>query len=290
MKLTLLAGVCALATAMPAEALNQPLDFYSNTGSWSGSITGPHISAGDTLALNYRTYDDVGFSIRPGDQVFATVSFKEMGLRVVDYSWAFYNHGSLIVDERAQLDVPVEGSMLTTRIFANFTGVFDVVQMLTKSGTDCTTWFPEIAEALAMLPGGPHVIDGEVCVLRPDGTSDFNLLQARPAPQALPGRAAGHPDGLRHPGARRPVRHGPAAGGAQGAARAAAAGHAAGGCCSSRTCRRTPTCSRPWSAPGLEIEGVMAKRRDSIYQPGVRSTDWVKIKRPGWREGRNWTS
>jgi hypothetical protein len=126
MKLTLLAGVCALATAMPAEALNQPLDFYSNTGSWSGSITGPHISAGDTLALNYRTYDDVGFSIRPGDQVFATVSFKEMGLRVVDYSWAFYNHGSLIVDERAQLDVPVEGSMLTTRIFANFTGVFDV--------------------------------------------------------------------------------------------------------------------------------------------------------------------
>jgi bifunctional non-homologous end joining protein LigD len=53
------------------------------------------------------------------------------------------------------------------------------VQMLTKSGTDCTTWFPEIAEALAMLPGGSHVIDGEVCALRPDGTSDFNLLQAR---------------------------------------------------------------------------------------------------------------
>jgi hypothetical protein len=51
--------------------------------------------------------------------------------------------------------------------------------MLTKSGTDCTTWFPEIAEALAMLPGGPQVIDGEVCVLRADGTIDFNLLQAR---------------------------------------------------------------------------------------------------------------
>jgi bifunctional non-homologous end joining protein LigD len=53
------------------------------------------------------------------------------------------------------------------------------VQLLTKSGAQCTTWFPEVAEALAMLPGGPHVIDGEVCVLRPDGTSDFNLLQAR---------------------------------------------------------------------------------------------------------------
>jgi bifunctional non-homologous end joining protein LigD len=39
---------------------------------------------------------------------------------------------------------------------------------------------------------------------------------------------------------------------------------------------------------GLEIEGVMAKRRDSIYQPGVRSDSWRKIKRPGWRDGRVW--
>lgn len=39
---------------------------------------------------------------------------------------------------------------------------------------------------------------------------------------------------------------------------------------------------------GLEIEGVMAKRRHSPYQPGVRSPDWVKIKRAGWREGRLW--
>jgi hypothetical protein len=53
------------------------------------------------------------------------------------------------------------------------------VRLLTKSGSDCTLWFPEIAEALVALPGGPHVIDGEVCVMRPDGTSDFNLLQAR---------------------------------------------------------------------------------------------------------------
>jgi bifunctional non-homologous end joining protein LigD len=39
---------------------------------------------------------------------------------------------------------------------------------------------------------------------------------------------------------------------------------------------------------GLGIEGVVAKRRDSVYQPGVRSRDWSKIKRPGWQEGRNW--
>ncbi|WP_374617122.1 ATP-dependent DNA ligase [Thauera aminoaromatica] len=38
----------------------------------------------------------------------------------------------------------------------------------------------------------------------------------------------------------------------------------------------------------LEIEGVMAKRKASTYHSGVRSEDWRKIKRPGWREGRLW--
>jgi bifunctional non-homologous end joining protein LigD len=42
-------------------------------------------------------------------------------------------------------------------------------------------------------------------------------------------------------------------------------------------------------AAGLKIEGVVAKRKASAYQPGVRSPDWMKIKRPGWQEGRNWT-
>jgi hypothetical protein len=31
----------------------------------------------------------------------------------------------------------------------------------------------------------------------------------------------------------------------------------------------------------LKLEGVVAKRLDSPYQDGVRSADWVKIKRPG---------
>ncbi len=52
------------------------------------------------------------------------------------------------------------------------------MELRTKSGADCTRWFPEVAEASGKLPG-THVIDGEACVLRPDGTSDFNLLQER---------------------------------------------------------------------------------------------------------------
>jgi bifunctional non-homologous end joining protein LigD len=31
----------------------------------------------------------------------------------------------------------------------------------------------------------------------------------------------------------------------------------------------------------MELEGMVGKRRDSIYLPGARSRDWVKIKRPG---------
>ena len=38
----------------------------------------------------------------------------------------------------------------------------------------------------------------------------------------------------------------------------------------------------------LKIEGVVAKRKTSTYQPGVRSSDWLKVKGPGWQEGRGW--
>src|SRR5437868_7935654 len=33
----------------------------------------------------------------------------------------------------------------------------------------------------------------------------------------------------------------------------------------------------------LELEGVVAKRLSSIYRPGARSKDWVKVKCPEWR-------
>lgn len=31
----------------------------------------------------------------------------------------------------------------------------------------------------------------------------------------------------------------------------------------------------------IGLEGLVAKRPESIYQPGVRSADWVKVKRKG---------
>jgi len=33
----------------------------------------------------------------------------------------------------------------------------------------------------------------------------------------------------------------------------------------------------------LGLEGLVAKRLDSIYRPGERSKQWVKVKCPDWR-------
>jgi bifunctional non-homologous end joining protein LigD len=41
-------------------------------------------------------------------------------------------------------------------------------------------------------------------------------------------------------------------------------------------------------AIGARLEGLVAKRLASPYLPGVRSVHWLKIKRPGWQEGRAW--
>jgi bifunctional non-homologous end joining protein LigD len=33
----------------------------------------------------------------------------------------------------------------------------------------------------------------------------------------------------------------------------------------------------------LGLEGVVAKRLESRYRPGVRSPDWLKVKSPDWK-------
>ncbi len=50
--------------------------------------------------------------------------------------------------------------------------------LFTRRGLDWTKRFPEIREALTAM-AQDAVIDGEVVVLKPDGTSDFSALQAR---------------------------------------------------------------------------------------------------------------
>lgn len=51
------------------------------------------------------------------------------------------------------------------------------VQLLTRTGLDWTAKYPATAAALAKLPVKTAYIDGELCGVRPDGVTSFELIQ-----------------------------------------------------------------------------------------------------------------
>src|SRR6516164_6300866 len=51
------------------------------------------------------------------------------------------------------------------------------VRLLTRTGLDWTHKYPAIAAALASLPARQAYLDGELCGVRPDGTTSFSLIQ-----------------------------------------------------------------------------------------------------------------
>jgi len=51
------------------------------------------------------------------------------------------------------------------------------VRLLTRTGLDWTHKYPAIAAALASLPARQADLDGELCGVRPDGTTSFSLIQ-----------------------------------------------------------------------------------------------------------------
>lgn len=162
----------------------------------------------------------------------------------------------------------------------------DDVQLRTKSGADCSRWYPEIVDALRGLPGGPHVIDAEACVLDDIGRSDFNRLHERAARRGWysgcdsvtlcafdllieNGRnIMGLPLVERKARLQRLLAHAPGV----------------------LFVADLPAEAELFAeaVEPLKLEGVVAKHRTSAYAPGVRSPHWLKIKRIGWQEGRRW--
>src|SRR4051794_26838035 len=51
------------------------------------------------------------------------------------------------------------------------------VRLLTRTGLDWTHKYPGIAEAVSLLPARQAYLDGELCGVRPDGTTSFSLIQ-----------------------------------------------------------------------------------------------------------------
>jgi bifunctional non-homologous end joining protein LigD len=60
------------------------------------------------------------------------------------------------------------------------------VRLLTRTGLDWTQKYPLIAEALTAVPASQAYLDGELCGVRPDGTTSFDMIQAA----SVPGNAA----------------------------------------------------------------------------------------------------
>ncbi|SNS20507.1 bifunctional non-homologous end joining protein LigD [Geodermatophilus pulveris] len=165
-----------------------------------------------------------------------------------------------------------------------------------RSGTDVTDRYPELVQLPPALAGHEAVVDGEVVALDARGRPDFRALQGRmhrTGPEVARMAAAAPVtylvfDLLAWDGQdllARPY--------AQRRERLEALGVAGG--------RWVPT---PWFRGGGAavlaasrdngLEGVVAKRLDSPYRPGVRGPDWRKVKNVrtqavvvgGWRPGQ----
>jgi bifunctional non-homologous end joining protein LigD len=160
------------------------------------------------------------------------------------------------------------------------------VELRTKAGTDCTAWYPELGEALSQVPGGPHVIDAEACVLDHIGRSDFNRLHER----AMRRRWYAGSDAVTLCAFDLLFENGRNLMGLPLAQRKARLQRLVQGLPGVLFVSDLPAQAELFAqaVEPLSLEGIVAKRRASAYSPGLRSSDWIKIKRKGWQDGRVW--
>lgn len=151
------------------------------------------------------------------------------------------------------------------------------VRLQSRRGADATRWFPEIAASLASVSAQNMIVDGEVCILDEIGRSDFDRLHARarkrgPDPSepvvfcvfdvlVSKGKSVMELPLVRRKQLLENLR---------GAERILVVDH-------------LPVEGELLykHVLALSLEGLVAKRLDSVYQPGIRTKDWLKIKRPG---------
>ncbi|MER7699186.1 MULTISPECIES: ATP-dependent DNA ligase [unclassified Streptomyces] len=172
------------------------------------------------------------------------------------------------------------------------------VQLRARSGTDITPAYPEFRDLGTALGSRPAVLDGEIIAPDGEGRSDFQLLQSRMGLAGDPARAArmaakipAHlmlfdvvfldTGSLTHIPyiERRNVLEPLGLSGGAWSTPAAVVGHG----------RQALEATR-----SAGLEGLVAKRLTSLYEPGVRSRAWIKIRHVrtedivigGWAPGR----
>lgn len=172
------------------------------------------------------------------------------------------------------------------------------VVLRARSGEEITGAYPELLPLGAALGATAAVLDGEVLALDEQGRADFQLLQSRMGLAHSPERAARRAAQVPVHLVLFDVMH--------------LAGHALTGQTYTRRRARLEELGLAgpfWSTPGALVghgaqalqatvdhglEGLVCKRLDSVYEPGVRSRAWIKIRNMrgedvvvgGWQPGK----
>ncbi|GAA3020953.1 ATP-dependent DNA ligase [Streptomyces fulvorobeus] len=155
------------------------------------------------------------------------------------------------------------------------------VVLRSRSGADITAAYPELAPFGSAL-GRPAVLDGEIVAFDDQGRSDFELLQSRMGLSGAPAKAARMAQQVPahliifdvlfldatsvtelHYAQRRALLEGLGLAGAYWSTPASVVGHGAQALEMSKV---------------AGLEGLVAKRLTSVYEPGVRSRAWIKIR------------
>lgn len=173
------------------------------------------------------------------------------------------------------------------------------VKLLSRRGRDDTAAYAELIEPLAGLECAQAVLDGEIVVTDAAGVPRFSLLQPRinlTRPAEIAAAAARYPvqlmlfDLLRLDGRsliRQPYEE-------RRRLLEALVGSRPGSHVQAPPVFEGDLAAALQTSLSLDLEGVVAKRRDSIYQPGQRAHTWLKIKHRrtqavvvgGWRPGK----
>ncbi|MEV6260225.1 non-homologous end-joining DNA ligase [Streptomyces sp. NPDC051784] len=172
------------------------------------------------------------------------------------------------------------------------------VRLLARSGADITPAYPELAALGRALGRVPAVLDGEIVALDGQGRSDFERLQSRMGLSGSPAKAARMAQRVpaqlvlfdllflrsgslvRQPWTeRRAALEELGLDGPHWSTPAVVVGHGEQALAMTRE---------------AGLEGVVAKRLSSVYEPGVRARTWIKIRHArtvdvivgGWVPGR----
>ena len=141
------------------------------------------------------------------------------------------------------------------------------VRLLSRNELDLTAGFPEIAAAVAALPGGDLMLDGELVVFDKKGVSRFQLLQRRGSGARTVYVVFDLLERDGKPLLDRPFRE-----------RRAALEDLISDGGALLLSRQLGKNGKRAQEIRKEQEGIIAKDEGSLYEPGKRSRSWLKVK------------